>query len=277
MKISFSTLSCPSWSMQTVIEQAYTLGYDGIELRFIENSDRLWELPSFHGTGLKETRDRLAATGLVIPCVDTSCFFHYIEESQRRQSLEMGRSMVDLAAELHAPGIRVFGDRVQPGANFPSTAAWIADGIHQLAELARPAGVDVWLESHGDFAPAAATMSVLHAANCANTGVIWDPLNAYSEFAEEPGEAWPLIAGAVRHVHIKDARRIDGAPPSQPWDPVLIGEGDFPARALVALLRENSYQRFISLEWEKRWHPHIPDPEIALPHFIRWMRAALED
>jgi sugar phosphate isomerase/epimerase len=58
---------------------------------------------------------------------------------------------------------------------------------------------------------------------------------------------------------------------------VLIGEGDFPARALVALLRENSYQRFISLEWEKRWHPHIPDPEIALPHFIRWMRAALED
>jgi hypothetical protein len=42
MKISFSTLSCPSWSMQTVIEQAHTLGYDGIELRFIENSDRLW-------------------------------------------------------------------------------------------------------------------------------------------------------------------------------------------------------------------------------------------
>jgi sugar phosphate isomerase/epimerase len=52
-----------------------------------------------------------------------------------------------------------------------------------------------------------------------------------------------LLAGAVRHVHIKDARRIDGAPADQPWEPVLLGEGDFPARELVALLRENDYQR----------------------------------
>jgi sugar phosphate isomerase/epimerase len=188
MKISFSTLACPSWNIQTAIELAHTLGYDGLELRFIENSDRLWELPAFHGGGLKETCDRLASAGLVIPCVDTSCFFHSPVAAQRRQSLEMGRSMVGLAAALKAPGIRVFGDRVQPGADLPSTAAWVAEGIHQLAEFARPAGVEIWLENHGNFAPAAATMSVLRAADCTNCGVIWDPLNAYSEFAEELGE-----------------------------------------------------------------------------------------
>jgi sugar phosphate isomerase/epimerase len=276
MKISFSTLACPSWSFQTAIELAHTLGYDGIELRFLENSDRLWELPAFQGAGLKETRDRLASTGLVIPCVDTSCLFHDREESQRRQSLEMGQRMVELAAALKAPGIRVFGDRVQPGADLPSTAAWVADGIHQLAEFARPSGVEIWLESHGNFAPAAATLGVLRGADCRNCGVIWDPLNAYSEFAEELDEGWRLLAAAVRHVHIKDARRIDGAPPNQPWEPVLLGEGDFPARELVALLRKNDYQRFVSFEWEKRWHPQIPEPEIALPQFIHWMRAALE-
>jgi sugar phosphate isomerase/epimerase len=276
MKISFSTLACPSWSTQTVIEQAHALGYDGIELRFIENSDRLWELPALQGDGLKETRDRLASAGLVIPCVDTSCFFHYTEESQRRQSLEMGKRMVELADALNAPGIRIFGDRVQPGADLPLTAAWVAEGIHKLAEFARPAGVEVWLESHGNFAPAAATMSVLRAAGSTNCGVIWDPLNAYSEFNEELGEGWRMLAGAVRHVHIKDARRIEGVLPDQLWEPVLLGDGDFPARELVALLRENDYQRFVSFEWEKRWHPQIPDPEIALPHFIKWMRAELE-
>jgi sugar phosphate isomerase/epimerase len=276
MRISFSTLACPSWSIQTVIEQAHVLGYDGIELRFIENSDRLWELPAMHGDGLKETRDRLASAGLVIPCVDTSCFFHYAEESQRRESLEMGERMVELAAALNAPGIRIFGDRVQPGADFASTTTWVADGLNQLAEYARPAGVEVWLESHGNFAQAAATMGVLREADCKNSGVIWDPLNAYSEFAEELDEGWRMLAGAVRHVHIKDARRTEGAPPEQPWEPVLLGEGDFPARELVALLRKNDYQRFVSFEWEKKWHPQIADPEIALPHFIRWMRAALE-
>ena len=49
MKISFSTLACPSWTITTVIERARALGYDGIELRFIEDSDRLWELPDLSG------------------------------------------------------------------------------------------------------------------------------------------------------------------------------------------------------------------------------------
>ena len=276
MKISFSTLASPSWGMHTVIQQAHTLGFDGIELRFIENSDHLWELPMFHGAGLRETCDRLASAGLVIPCVDTSCFFHFPEAIQRRQSMELGRAMIELAAALDAPGIRIFGDRVQPGADRASTAAWIADGFHRLAEFARPAGVEVWLESHGDFACASEIMGVLRSAGCANTGVVWDPLNAYSEVAEEPDEGWRQLGENVRHVHIKDAVRPNGAPPTKPWEPVLVGTGDFPALALVGLLRERGYQRFISLEWEKHWHPHIPNPEIALPHFIRWMRAALE-
>ncbi len=250
MKISFSTLACPSWTMTTVIEQAHALGYDGIELRFIEDSDRLWELPDLCGSGLQQTRDRLAFTGLQIPCVDTSCFFHFTEESRRREALEMGRAMIELAFSLGAPGIRVFGDRVQQGADLPSTAAWVAEGIHQLAEFARPAGVEVWLESHGEFARGVETMSVLRAADCANTGVVWDPLNAYSEFGEELGEGWQQVEAAVRHVHIKDAHRIDGAPASEPWDPVLIGEGIFPLTSW--LLCSANKATSVSFPWSGR-------------------------
>jgi len=276
MKISFSTLACPSWSVAAVIEQAHALGFDGIELRFIENSDRLWELPDLCGSGLKQTCDRLASMGLVIPCVDTSCFFHYAQKSQRMESLKMGRAMVELAAALGAPGIRVFGDRVQPGADLSSTAGWVSDGIQQLADFARPAGVEVWLESHGAFASARETLSVVRASGCVNNGVVWDPLNAYSEFGEEPVTGWRELAGAARHVHIKDGIRIHSSSPSEPWEPVMVGDGDFPALALVALLREQGYQQFISFEWEKRWHPVIPAAEIALPRFMRWMRTAME-
>jgi predicted xylose isomerase-like sugar epimerase len=28
------------------------------------------------------------------------------------------------------------------------------------------------------------------------------------------------------------------------------------------------YKGFVSFEWEKRWHPELPDPEIALPDFV---------
>lgn len=276
MKISFSTLACPSWTISQVIQHAVDLGFNGIELRFIENEDRLWERPEFSGTGLRETRNRLNDSGLTIPCVDTSCFFHFTDRNLRQQSIENGRAMVELAAELMAPGIRVFGDRVQPGADLHSTTAWIADGIQSLAQFARPLGVQVWLESHGDFACASETLKVLELVDPPNKGVLWDPLNAYSEFDEHPQTGWSTLDGAIRHVHIKDAQRVIGAPRSQPWEPVLVGEGDFPALELVTLLHLHDYQGFVSFEWEKRWHPQIPNPEIALPRFMHWIHAALE-
>ena len=47
MKISFSTLACPDWSMPQIIQLAANAGYDGIELRFVEGEDSLWKLAAF--------------------------------------------------------------------------------------------------------------------------------------------------------------------------------------------------------------------------------------
>ena len=276
MKISFSTLACPAWKLDAVVEAACREGFDGIELRFIENDDRLWQRPEFSGSGLQATRSRLEAAGLRISCLDTSCFFHHPEASRRREALEMGRAMIELAAALGAPGIRVFGDRVQPGADRAATAGWIVEGIQELAAYGRPFQVQAWLESHGDFARGRDTLEVLQKAGAVNTGVVWDPANAYSGFGEDPAEGLAALGSRIRHVHIKDAR-----PPREPaadklWEPVLMGTGQFPALSLLNLLRETGYQGFVSFEWEKRWHPDIPEPEVALPHFMRWIRKALE-
>ncbi len=277
MKISFSTLACPSWSLIAVLEAASRLGFNGIELRFIENDDQLWRRPEFSGSGLRETLHRLDDAGLRIPCVDTSCFFHHPEAERRLKAVEMGKSMIEFAAALGAPGIRVFGDRVQQGADRNSTVGWIAEGIRELAAFGNPAHVQVWLESHGDFARADDTREILRRAGESNTGVVWDPVNAFSEFDENPGTGFSILGQEVRHVHIKDARPPREPAPGRIWDPVLMGEGRFPARELVRLLRESKYRQFISFEWEKRWHPEIAEPDKALPHFAKWMRAALED
>jgi sugar phosphate isomerase/epimerase len=148
--------------------------------------------------------------------------------------------------------------------------------------------VETWLETHGDFARAADTKEILQAAGAENTGAIWDPLNSFSEFGEDPAAGLAVwlpglrhahIPGlrhahipGLRHAHIKDARQAGSL-----WEPVLMGTGDFPAARVVDLLRQHDYRGFVSFEWEKRWHAQIPEPEVALPHFMQWMRAALED
>ena len=126
MKLSFSTLGCPSWSLARILDAAGREGYDGVELRFVEGDDALWESPELTGSGLRETLARLRDAGLGISCVDTRSFFHHTDPEARARAKDEAARSLDLAARLGARGIRVFGDRVQPGADRESTSGWIA-------------------------------------------------------------------------------------------------------------------------------------------------------
>jgi glucosamine-6-phosphate deaminase len=266
MKISFSTLACPSWSLPAVIDAAARLGYDGVELRFLEDSDALWQRPDLAGDGLRETLARLRDAGLAVPCVDTSAFFHHPDAGARRAAAEHAEHMIELAARLGAPGIRVFGDRVQPGADLESTRQWIAEGLSALRVKARPVGVEVWLETHGDFARARDTLDILDRVPPDGVGVLWDPANAF-ECGEDPVEGARVLGARIRHVHLKDLRRRA----SGPGQPVLVGGGEFAAARVLSCLTAIGYEGWVSLEWEKKWHPEIEPAEVALPHFLHWV------
>lgn len=275
MKISFSTLGCPGWSLLQAIALAARERYDGIELRFVEGDAALWKRSEFVGGGLHGTRARLADANLAVSCVDTSCFFHAPDAAARAAALDEGRRMLALAAALGAPGIRVFGDRVQPGATRESTEGWIADGVHALGEEARAAGLETWLETHGEFAAAPATASIIRRAATAGAAVLWDPANAFVENGESPATGYAVLDGLVHHVHIKDVRPCaapDADTLAPAWQPVLMDGGSFPAAEAVTQLLRAGYSGYLSFEWEKRWHPSIEEPEVALPHFARWAR-----
>jgi glucosamine-6-phosphate deaminase len=268
IKLAFSTLGSPTWSLPRVLDAASRLGYDGVELRFLEGDDALWERRELRGEGLRETRERLRDAGLAVACVDSRAFFHHPQAGARDKALEDAERAAEIAAALGAPGIRVFGDRVQPGADLGSTRAWIVTSLAELRDRLRGSGVEVWLETHGDFATAAATRSLLEEAGSDGLGAVWDPANAFSEFGEEPEAGAAALGPFLRHVHLKDERR----PPDGkiPWPPVLPGRGDFPAGRVLAWLQGSGAERWVSFEWEKRWHPQIEEPEVALPHFLRW-------
>jgi sugar phosphate isomerase/epimerase len=55
-------------------------------------------------------------------------------------------------------------------------------------------------------------------------------------------------------------------------DYVLFGGGEFPIARFVRLLKDSGYNGWLSLEWEKMWHPELAGPDVALPLFARKMR-----
>jgi sugar phosphate isomerase/epimerase len=269
LKISFSTLGCPDWTLSQALEIGVRAGYYGIELRFLEGEASLWKLPSFQGTGLQETRGRIADSGLTVCCVDTSCRFDSPQKSERQRWIDEGLRMAELAGELHSPGIRVFGDRIDPTSTRAATQDWIIDSLNTLIENTKPSGVGIWLETHGDFSSTSQVHSLLGA--CLGIGLVWDAASAFIECGERPQEHGIALQSAIRHVHIKDLCKIENK-----WMPALTGEGQFPIAEVRHVLETINYDGFLSFEWEKKWHPEIQPPEIAIPHFANWFRGEWE-
>jgi sugar phosphate isomerase/epimerase len=268
MRTSFSTHACPDWSLPEVLSAAVNYGYDGVELRVISRELDLWKLPEFKSSSLAATRAAIEDHNLVIASIGSSACFHSPDVQERERNLDLALRMMEVAVGVGAPSIRVFGDRIQPGSERKQTAVWIAEPLTRLAEKLKPGGIQVWLETHGDFTAAADVSEIFAQLDSADIGIIWDPINAF----EKSGET-PLIpqqmSSHIRHVHLKDLT----------WDAqglshyVPIGEGEFPLDTMFTSLAGIGFDGFASFEWEKLWHSELASPEIALPHFIKWWKS----
>jgi sugar phosphate isomerase/epimerase len=272
MKLAFSTLGCPDWDLQTIIDAARKFGYEGIELRALAGSLDLHSRAEFTAAQLALTSTYIRNEGLEICCVDTSCTFHSPDASERANQVNIALAHAELAAKLGAPLIRVFPDKIQPGAERDSTRDWIAECLHVVAKQL-PDGVDVALETHGDFARAESAAEIVKLANHPKVKIIWDVANsvAAGNTIEHAGR---VVQPYLAHIHLRDAKPVTT---SEYWLPVLAGNGRVSFAKARAVIRELNYDGYVSFEWEKYWRPEIEAPEVALPDFINAIRHLVED
>jgi sugar phosphate isomerase/epimerase len=267
MKLAFSTLGCPNWELEQIAATAQRLGYDGVELRAVAGSLNLLERPEFKSTKMNETRALFAGKNLEICCVDTSCTFHSPSRAERSVQVESAVRYGELAAELGAPSIRVFPDKIQPGATRAETRDYIVESLRQVAERL-PDEVCVVLETHGDFARTATTVEIISLVDHPRVKLIWDVANSVAAGDSIAG-AGQTVQRFLSHVHLRDARP---AATSESWLPVLAGAGKVSFAETLAVIQELDYGGYVSFEWEKFWHPEIEEPEVALPDFINAIR-----
>jgi sugar phosphate isomerase/epimerase len=270
MNLAFSTLGCPGWELREIVAAARAWGYGGVELRALGGSLDLLSRAEFAPAQIGTTRKYFADEGVAICCVDSSCAFHSPDASERAKQVEIALAHAQLAAKLGAPLIRIFPDKIQPGAEREQTRDWIAAGLHEVAARL-PQGVNVALETHGDFARAECAAEIVTLANHRRVKLIWDVANSLAA-GDEIQAAARTVQPHLAHVHLRDAKPVAGA---EHWLPVLAGTGRVSFAEAVAALAALNYDGFVSFEWEKYWRPEIEEPHIALPDFMKAMRTVV--
>ena len=135
----------------------------------------------------------------------------------------------------------------------------------------------VIVESHGEFVTAPLLSEIIVGAKHPNVAFLWDAHHTCVA-GEAPAVTWQALKAYVRHTHLKDSvadesKRDAQGKPARRY--VLTGAGSVPVRETVNVLARGGYKGYYCLEWEKRWHPEIEDPEVAFPHYAQVMREYL--
>lgn len=267
-QLSFSTLGCPDWSFETIVNFASENGYDGIEIRGIKRQLDLTKCPEFSTSqSIQASRQFVEGKKLKIVNLGASAAMHHANATERQKNLDEAKRFVDLAQQLGCPYIRVFPNNFPKDQEKKATIDLIVKGLYELGDYAKTTGVTVLMESHGDVIKSDDIEAIMRSVGHPQVGLGWDIVNMWSVTKESPAQMYEKLKKYVRLMHIKDLKFVDGKEQY-----VLMGKGDSPIFETIDILAKDDYKGFFSFEWEKLWHPEIAEPEVALADYPMAMK-----
>lgn len=266
MKLAFTTLGCTEWDLDTMIARAVEYGYDGIDFRGYMGELEIFKLPEFT-TGLDDTLAKFADAGIEVPCLSTSARVY----AKPAEAIEEIATYCPLCEKFGAAYIRVFAGHLEDGVSRQQAIDIAVDTLNQAGAIAANHGVTVLLETHDAWVASEHTKAVMDRVDSPAVGILWDTFNPYGAIAEPLAQTWDTLGPWIKNTHWKDGKRT----PDGKNQLCLVGQGEFPLADCVKILKSGGYDGYLTLEWEKKWHPELDEPEIAYPEFVRVMKDLL--
>ena len=268
MKFSFSTVACPDWTMDRVADVAQVLGFAGVELRtFGWGSSTSACDPAL--TAAAKIQQTLRAAGAEPICLSTGIGFGSpvsppvigwaitdVNRSPREAS-----SMVELAAAIDCPYVRVFAHEYPRGEKRSRAIDRIVSRLVQVADTGRARQVRVLIENSGSFATASELCELLDEADHPCLGALYNVAEAHAA-GESPQAGINVLGERLLMAKVKD---FAGG------KPVALGEGTMPVQAAMSELRRSGFAGPVSYELDRAWLGMGADPTPMLQVSVRRM------
>lgn len=265
MKLSFSTLGCPDWSLREILAIASDLGYNGIEIRGIADEIYAPKVAALQGEALENTMAKLKRAGLSVPILTSGA---YIADNPDSEASEFEiKDYVMLASKMGVKYVRIMGEKT-PGPNGTEQFDLICEKYKEFCEFAQGFGIDLLIETNGILADSKRMKTLMEKTGAPNMGVLWDIHHTYRFFDETPAETVGNLGKWIKHVHVKDS--VKGRNGAITY--MLNGYGDVPIDEAYRELKSIGYDGYYSYEWVKRWSRELAEPGVAFFKYLSYMR-----
>ena len=263
MKYAFMSVSTPELTLAEMLSLAKDLGYDGIEPRIDAEHAHEVEVAA-PAARRKELKRQAADSGVALCCVATSC--RCADPAKAEQAVAEMRERIDLAADVGAPRIRVFGGQFPESVSREQAIEATAAALGAVADHARDRGVTVCMETHDAWCDPSHVAAVMGKVDHAAIAVNWDIMHPVRTGVATIEESFEALRPWIKHLHVHDGVTVDGKLELRP-----IGTGEIDHGRAIELLAAMRYGGYISGEWIK-WEPHethLPRELAALKRYER--------
>jgi len=266
VKFAGHTMGAPGRSLDECIDLFAEIGFDGVEVRVAP--DGQIDPRDFSASDAENARKRADEAGLEFACLTP--YARAFAGSARDEELRLLKRVVEIARELGCPVVRAYGGFVNDEIGRRESWVRTVDALKEAAAFADERGVRLAIETHGGTMTLSASeaASMVEAVGRENVGILLDYAWVHLAGRESPDAVLRLALPRTFHVHAK-GWVVSGEKPRC----ALLGEGDVPWGPFLRSLAESGYGGFVSNEYEKHWHPELPEPEIGMKHDLEKMRA----
>jgi len=272
MKLSFMTFACPDWTVTEIIEGAQCYGFDGVEIRVAGEHRHGLEADTpadVRRTALHKFQD----AGVDVPCVATSLRYARwgaAGQQQREETLPL----LELAADLGARGLRVFGGEPVretegdgDGVAREDAIKWAADNIRAITGEAEAHGVGIWFETHDYFRLGRDAAAVIRMVDHPMVRCNWDVMHPQCN-GEDFEETKGYLTGLIEHTHFHDTMNAN------PTTICEFGTGVLPLLDMLKWLRAEGFKGYLSAEYFGNSMGEGPD--VSLPLWANGCRDLLK-
>lgn len=229
MKLALLTYNIGrDWELEKIIEVCNKWGYAGVEFRC--------EAGHKHGVELETSKEerkiikeKLEDAYLEAAGIGTSCRFEFSDENLRRQNIDSGKRFVELAADVEAPRIRVFGNQFEKNADKDETIKWVSEALRELNEFSKPYNVDVLIEMHGHFNFWKYAIKAVKQSGIKDLGLVYN-CSPKDKVGESINSTYSRVRHLIKHVHMHSFLK------------------PYPYKELMQLLKDDGYEGYLSAE-----------------------------
>lgn len=272
MKIGFSSLVCPQWNLETIVNIASEYGFDGVELRGLLGEFHLPLAPELAGDPPR-VKALFAQNNVELVCLGTSATLDSRRPREVIKHKAAVREFMELAAELDCPYVKLYVGEVQRWDTRHATLARIADALASLVPAAVRYNVNLLVENGGDFPGSEALWYLIDSVAHPAVRCCWNPCNAMT-LRERATISVPRLGQKIAMVHVCDAT-FDERGVLGEYKP--LGEGDVGIARLIELLKGVVYRKYLMFEWPKRWVESLPAPDAILPQTAKFLKERIEE